>query len=770
MNKYVFKQESFIGGFSDSSKSGYRGAYQFGEGVDFRSDRDALQAHYRLAKESGSSVTDLIKWMVEYESDVWMYGDTGKIYKRTSVPAYTNPKTVSSSHGNGMAILNTLNTDALWYAGDSSLGKATTLTGTAVFTDDYFKSSSQNTASAYVANAGAAVYAVPTAISETSANKKGFITIAGDTYIEAIHIIQNAPGSGTLTITVHDASNTVVATQTYTAAQLPAAAGTVKFTFNGGFAVTPSTSYHFHVTSSAVGYDLLTNTVNDLSTVRFTITNKKNFTDVDQSSLDSSVVYYGFSPNIKTTFTEEDIDRRTFRPSKTSLAAISVVMSFRSTSDFTLTLHDSKNTVIATKTVPGTNIQDGFGYWFKFEFASPVQLIVGAEYHIHITASTTASYLFSESTNEINSIFFATHYAVLNTDTSYHPMKVLGNTLLIGNGNYLAILEDTEIYDPERLRFPRGEKVRSIEVIGGYAHISTWRYDSITKSDYTRSYIWDGVSPFYRDYLPYNGTINAMQNSMDNQLYVFHNTNATLSIYTGAIDKKRQLKGVENGKYVEIYPGATTIWNNILYYGISAGDSVTVKRGIYAYGKRDNDAPNALSYDYTISTGNKGTTVQIGCLLGLNQSTFLVAWKDGTSYGVDNIDITTKQQDVYFDTLRFDGNKPNNSKRANHVSLRFAPLTATDTITVLYKINKTDFPAGTGVEDGFKQFGSISGATDANVGKVLTSFDIGSGAVDFFEIEFRIKLHRENAATTMPTIYSIIMPYDVDNETRLGAK
>lgn len=769
MRTFTFKQDSFIGGISEGSKSGYKGGYQFGQGIDFRSDRDALQAHYKLTKESSTSVTDLVKWMVEYQSDVWMYGDTGKLYKRTTVPAYTNPKTVSSSHGNGMQIFRTLNNDALWYAGDSSLGKATTLTGTAVFTDDYFKGVSLSTTNTLRANTGANTYTVPTSISEASADKKGFTTGSTMTRVESINIILSANGGGTLTITVHDGSNTLIATQTVANASLPAA-GALRFDFNGGFTVLPSTAYHFHVTSDMGGSSVLTSTSSDLSTVRYTVGIDRNFKDVDQSVLNDSVISYAYSTEIKTVVSEVSQDKRTFTPSYVNLSAISVVMGFLNARDITVIVHDANNTVIAQKTVTSGNMHDGFGYWVRFEFSSVVQLIPGNEYHIHITASGAGAYLYTETDTTLSSIFFVTQFPVLNTDTNYHPMAVLGNKLLIGNRNFIATLEDTEIYNPERLQFLYNDNVRSIDVIGGYAHISTWRYDSVTKSNVTRVYIWDGVSPLFNDYLPYSGTVHAMQNSGDNQLYVLHNHDVAISVYTGAITKKRQLKNLTIGKYLEIYPGAVTVWNNILYFGISGGDATDSIRGVYSYGRRDNDVPNALGFDYPISTDNKGSTVQIGSMLGLNQTTFLVAWKDSSTYGVDNIDLTATQTTTYLDLLRFDGDKPNNEKRLKHVTLRFDPLLSTDTLTVLYKINRIDFPAGTGVENGYKEFGSISGATSTNVGKVFKSFDPVMSSIDFYEIEFRIKLTRDSGATTSPTIYSITMDYDINDETRLGTK
>lgn len=764
MRTFTFKQDSFIGGISEGSKSGYKGGYQFGQGIDFRSDRDALQAHYKLTKESSTSVTDLVKWMVEYQSDVWMYGDTGKLYKRTTVPAYTNPKTVSSSHGNGMQIFRTLNNDALWYAGDSSLGKATTLTGTAVFTDNYFKSNTYEidtqSGDVFVGD-----YTTPTSITENAANTRSFTPTYGN--ISGMAIYVTSKGTGDITITVHDSSNNVVAQKTVLNSSIPSGTVITRFFF-GKSTITAGGSYHFHITSTVNDATISSNGAGTIANVYFALYYDYNALDVDQrndlrSQADNSIYY-----TVLSSISENDVDKITFTPSITNLDAISLMGLVGSpTNAFTITVHDANNTLVGSVTSTLNGDRAGLT---RFSFSNPLTLVSGAEYHIHVTKSSGSPTLITSTAGDLRTACFFTHFPVLNSDTNYHPMAVLGNKLLIGNRNFLAVIEDTEIYDPERLQFPYNDNVRSIEVIGGYAHISTWRYDSVTKSNVTRVYIWDGVSPLFNDYLPYSGTVHAMQNSGDNQLYVLHNHDVAISVYTGAITKKRQLKNLTIGKYLEIYPGAVTVWNNLLYFGISGGDATDSIRGIYSYGRRDNDVPNALGFDYPISTGNKGNTVQIGSMLGLNQTTFLVAWKDSSTYGVDNIDLTATQATTYLDLLRFDGDRPNNEKRLKHVTLRFDPLLSTDTLTVLYKINRKDFPAGSGVENGYKEFGSISGATSTNVGKVFKSFDPVMSSIDFYEIEFRIKLTRDSGATTSPTIYSITMDYDINDETRLGTK
>lgn len=76
---------NFNGGISDLSNKGVRGAFRFGYGVDLRNTSSALSCNQALKKDSGSTVTDLIKHSIPATDGSWYgFGDTGKIYKRTS--------------------------------------------------------------------------------------------------------------------------------------------------------------------------------------------------------------------------------------------------------------------------------------------------------------------------------------------------------------------------------------------------------------------------------------------------------------------------------------------------------------------------------------------------------------------------------------------------------------------------------------------------------------------------------------------------------------
>lgn len=76
---------NFNGGISDLSNKGVRGAFKFGHGIDLRNTSSALSCNQALKKDSGTTVTDLIRFGVAATDGAWYgFGDTGKIYKRTA--------------------------------------------------------------------------------------------------------------------------------------------------------------------------------------------------------------------------------------------------------------------------------------------------------------------------------------------------------------------------------------------------------------------------------------------------------------------------------------------------------------------------------------------------------------------------------------------------------------------------------------------------------------------------------------------------------------
>jgi hypothetical protein len=137
----IVAQQRFVSGISDFPKEGLDSfVYQDGIAIDHRHDPRAITLLPASLKESGSVVTDLIKWATTYPTNLttYMYGNTGNIYSRTTTPTYTLLHQAPSSHGNG--IFYYPEDDYVYYTTDNSIGRYGPISlGSPQFIDNYFQ-------------------------------------------------------------------------------------------------------------------------------------------------------------------------------------------------------------------------------------------------------------------------------------------------------------------------------------------------------------------------------------------------------------------------------------------------------------------------------------------------------------------------------------------------------------------------------------------------------------------------------------------------------
>lgn len=140
--KTVKLWDRFIGGVSDFPHENLvPDAYYSGISVDVRTEPRHVSILPRTLKESGTVVTDLIKWADVYQTDLstYMYGDSGNIYKRTSARSYSLLRTVPNSHGNGLSY--NPEDDFFYYTTDKAIGRYGNMTATTpTFNDDFLGS------------------------------------------------------------------------------------------------------------------------------------------------------------------------------------------------------------------------------------------------------------------------------------------------------------------------------------------------------------------------------------------------------------------------------------------------------------------------------------------------------------------------------------------------------------------------------------------------------------------------------------------------------
>jgi len=122
-----FIQKRWTGGISDYPKENAAGqipnSFYFNRAINYRDDPQALTLMPSSIKESGSVVTDLIKWMdrTPVQLTTFAIGNTGNFYQRTNAAAWSNLGMIPNNHGNGLSYFT--GDDYVYIPNDSSIAR-----------------------------------------------------------------------------------------------------------------------------------------------------------------------------------------------------------------------------------------------------------------------------------------------------------------------------------------------------------------------------------------------------------------------------------------------------------------------------------------------------------------------------------------------------------------------------------------------------------------------------------------------------------------------
>lgn len=126
----------FFGGISESEKVGQQGSFYSGEHLNIYDEATSLGVLPASVKVSGTTVTDLVKWIVSgmpKDTNKYFYGDTGNIYMETSAGVWSKLQETANSGGQGMAY----HDNYIYYTQDTQIGRYGPLDDSPVFDDDW---------------------------------------------------------------------------------------------------------------------------------------------------------------------------------------------------------------------------------------------------------------------------------------------------------------------------------------------------------------------------------------------------------------------------------------------------------------------------------------------------------------------------------------------------------------------------------------------------------------------------------------------------------
>lgn len=196
-----------------------------------------------------------------------------------------------------------------------------------------------------------------------------------------------------------------------------------------------------------------------------------------------------------------------------------------------------------------------------------------------------------------------------------------------------------------------------------------------------------------------------------------------------------------------VYPNGVVQKNGIVYLGMNGGD----KNGVYSIGRIDKNDPIAVNLEYIPSAGQDS---EIGAICTDGDNLF-VAWKNGTSYGVDVIDMENKA-DATFESLIYDADRPEIEKSFSHVKVVCNPLPEGCEIKVKYRTTRESGEE----EDGWNS-AEMSDGRDSINGEGETK---GIFNIEAYGEEYEVRVELYSNGNDGPEVRSITTFYNGDND------
>lgn len=425
---------------------------------------------------------------------------------------------------------------------------------------------------------------------------------------------------------------------------------------------------------------------------------------------------------VPTVLSENSTDLCFFNPDIEPFHSIWPYIVSPGTGDWTLTLHDSLNNVLATVTVTNANLTANS--YNEFKFSSQIRALVNAtqtgqsaSYHFHLTSTVndgTVGCINSGDMTSADFLLFA--YALVQTNNGLHPTTMFtGNGvpfMCIGNGNYLTTYNfgndaqpSNSQYVRHQLFFKPGEEVCAIDTNNQYCVIGTERKSKTAGRNVQRGclYFWDSTvnAPNFKIDIPMGAPYGIhTENSVTymtiaGALYAWSGGQTIIKVRKLAYENTDYLNAVDN---TMVYPNMLTSRYGLLMIGYpSVTSNVNTNFGVWSWGTVELTYPNSYGLSYELANGLQKFTpqnnLQIGCVYNF-VDTMYVSWSyvdsnSITHYGMDRLNnFSIPAQKWSWRSLIWDGGATYKQKRGARMKVRFLPLPANCTLQAFYSADR----------------------------------------------------------------------------------
>ena len=257
-----------IGGISESRVLGTENSLWKMVGVNVHDEVGLLKNNKRMEDISGTTVDEFCEVMLTHSNgNVYAFSsESGNIWQYTSEGTWTNPVEITSTNGESK-ILGACEYDGyLYFATQNYLYRVQNEdldeADWTSFIEEVGNMSIDPVIGDNLYSGGIdEEYILPTSISEVATAKTTYTPL--NTFLSGVSIYIDTVPSTSITVTVHDASNSVVATKTVLTASLTTGVNNIFFATVATY--TRGDVYHIHVTQTGTGGIINTSIASDQS-------------------------------------------------------------------------------------------------------------------------------------------------------------------------------------------------------------------------------------------------------------------------------------------------------------------------------------------------------------------------------------------------------------------------------------------------------------------------------------------------------------------------
>jgi hypothetical protein len=272
--EFIVNQVNFSNGIADgmADKDWLPYSARFSRNLAIFDNLNYATLNPQPVKDSGSIVTDLVRWMdagYPWDTNRYAFGNSGNVYKITSSNVWSVDQALGKTYfpGNGICCLG----PNMFFAGNSWFAaKLNINTATPYWTQNPFNTEFGTSASDVLVQASGSSYTLPSTIIENTDNQLifGGLTTGYDLFsydpVSEMDFIITTQGSGNWTLTLHDQFNNNLGQATVTNANLGGFYGAL--IFNPAIRVSIGATYHVHLTDPTNSGAIQTSSSNNFST------------------------------------------------------------------------------------------------------------------------------------------------------------------------------------------------------------------------------------------------------------------------------------------------------------------------------------------------------------------------------------------------------------------------------------------------------------------------------------------------------------------------